>query len=152
MDHNDATSYYKRATAANGINGGVKRNRSACDPQCAALIAAYPGMKPRRASRWRATTADIEIAQFMDDHARGSAPTDVPAPCCGVRNLRRARRKGRSVDAAVVVVVIGLITLYQARKTERALEALRDLSSPRALVIRDGVEIASPGAKSCAAI
>ncbi len=36
-----------------------------------------------------------------------------------------------------VVVVIG-ITLYQERKTERALEALRDLSSPRALVIRNG--------------
>lgn len=32
-----------------------------------------------------------------------------------------------------VLVVIG-ITLYQERKTERALEALRDLSSPRALV------------------
>jgi Ca2+-transporting ATPase len=32
------------------------------------------------------------------------------------------------------------ITLYQERKTERALEALRDLSSPRALVIRDGHE------------
>ena len=36
-----------------------------------------------------------------------------------------------------VFVVVG-ITLYQERKTERALEALRDLSSPRALVIRDG--------------
>jgi Ca2+-transporting ATPase len=35
-----------------------------------------------------------------------------------------------------VVVVMG-ITLYQERKTERALEALKDLSSPRALVIRD---------------
>jgi Ca2+-transporting ATPase len=38
-----------------------------------------------------------------------------------------------------VFVVMG-ITLYQERKTERALEALRDLSSPRARVIRDGVE------------
>jgi Ca2+-transporting ATPase len=37
-----------------------------------------------------------------------------------------------------VFVIIG-ITLYQEHKTERALEALRDLSSPRALVIRDGV-------------
>jgi Ca2+-transporting ATPase len=37
-----------------------------------------------------------------------------------------------------VFVIIG-ITLYQERKTERALEALRDLSSPRALVMRDGV-------------
>jgi P-type Ca2+ transporter type 2C len=36
-----------------------------------------------------------------------------------------------------VFVVIG-ITIYQEFKTERALEALRDLSSPRALVIRDG--------------
>ena len=36
--------------------------------------------------------------------------------------------------------------LYQERRTERALEALRDLSSPRALVIRDGEQrrIAGP--------
>jgi len=39
---------------------------------------------------------------------------------------------------AAVFLVIG-ITLYQEQKTERALEALRDLSSPRALVVRDGV-------------
>jgi Ca2+-transporting ATPase len=38
-----------------------------------------------------------------------------------------------------VFFVMG-ITFYQERKTERALEALRDLSSPRALVIRDGRE------------
>ncbi len=38
-----------------------------------------------------------------------------------------------------VFVVMG-ITLYQERKTERALEALRDLSSPRALVVRDGIQ------------
>jgi P-type Ca2+ transporter type 2C len=36
------------------------------------------------------------------------------------------------------VVFIAGISLYQEGKTERALEALRDLSSPRALVIRDG--------------
>jgi Ca2+-transporting ATPase len=36
------------------------------------------------------------------------------------------------------VFVIAGITFYQERKTERALEALRDLSSPRALVIRNG--------------
>ncbi|MES1254528.1 MAG: HAD-IC family P-type ATPase, partial [Acidobacteriota bacterium] len=38
----------------------------------------------------------------------------------------------------VFVAVVITITLYQERKTERALEALRDLSSPRALVIRGG--------------
>ncbi len=36
-----------------------------------------------------------------------------------------------------VGIVIG-IQLYQERRTEHALEALRDLSSPRALVIREG--------------
>ena len=36
-----------------------------------------------------------------------------------------------------VVVTLGL-TLYQEGKTEHAIEALRDLTSPRALVIRDG--------------
>jgi Ca2+-transporting ATPase len=36
-----------------------------------------------------------------------------------------------------VVVIIG-ITAYQEQKTEKALEALRNLSSPRALVIRGG--------------
>lgn len=43
-----------------------------------------------------------------------------------------------------VLVVMG-ITLYQERKTERALEALRDLSSPRALVIRSGLQKRIPG-------
>lgn len=36
-----------------------------------------------------------------------------------------------------VFVVMG-ITIIQERRTERALESLRDLSSPRALVVRDG--------------
>jgi len=36
----------------------------------------------------------------------------------------------------LVLVTLGL-TLYQEGKTERAIEALRDLTSPRALVIRD---------------
>ncbi|MBI5375007.1 MAG: cation-translocating P-type ATPase [Candidatus Schekmanbacteria bacterium] len=43
-----------------------------------------------------------------------------------------------------VFIVMG-ITLYQERKTERALEALRDLASPRALVIRDGSQRRIPG-------
>jgi len=43
-----------------------------------------------------------------------------------------------------VFVVVG-ITFYQQRKTERALEALKNLSSPRALVIRDGQQKRIPG-------
>jgi len=43
-----------------------------------------------------------------------------------------------------VLVVMG-ITLYQERKTERALEALRNLSSPRALVVRERKQKRIPG-------
>ncbi len=43
-----------------------------------------------------------------------------------------------------VIVVVG-ITFYQEHKTEKALDALRDLSSPRALVIRDGEQKRIPG-------
>ena len=55
---------------------------------------------------------------------------------------------GEARDAAMllgfVFVIIG-ITLYQERKTERALDALRDLASPRALVLRDGEVTRIPG-------
>lgn len=49
---------------------------------------------------------------------------------------------GEPADAMMLlgfVFVVMTITILQERRTERALEALRDLSSPRALVIRDGV-------------
>jgi P-type Ca2+ transporter type 2C len=45
----------------------------------------------------------------------------------------------------VFVFVIMGITFYQERKTERALEALRDLSSPRASVIRGGQKMMISG-------
>lgn len=56
---------------------------------------------------------------------------------CGLLYLIFGELQEALVLLAFVVVVMG-ITLYQERKTERALDALRDLSSPRALVIRDG--------------
>ncbi len=43
------------------------------------------------------------------------------------------------------VLVVIAITLIQERKTERAVAALRDLSSPRALVIRGGARRRIPG-------
>ena len=43
-----------------------------------------------------------------------------------------------SLSLAVMVLVVLGLTLYQEGKTERAIQALRDLSSPRACVIRDG--------------
>ncbi|MDH3381305.1 MAG: HAD-IC family P-type ATPase, partial [Flavobacteriaceae bacterium] len=43
------------------------------------------------------------------------------------------------------IFIIIFITFYQYQKTERALDALKNLSSPRALVIRDGIKIRIPG-------
>jgi Ca2+-transporting ATPase len=48
---------------------------------------------------------------------------------------------GDAEDALMLlffVVLIIVMTVFQEHKSERVLEALRDLSSPRALVIRDG--------------
>ena len=55
---------------------------------------------------------------------------------CGVIYLILGDVREAMMLLGFVFVVMG-ITLYQERKTERALEALRDLSSPRAMVIRD---------------
>ncbi len=56
---------------------------------------------------------------------------------CGVLYLLLGDRNEALMLLGFVFVVMG-ITLFQERKTERALEKLRDLSSPRALVIRGG--------------
>jgi len=43
-----------------------------------------------------------------------------------------------SLSLVVMVLIVLGLTLYQEGKTERAIQALRDLSSPRARVVRDG--------------
>lgn len=43
------------------------------------------------------------------------------------------------------IIIIIFITFYQYQKTEKALNSLKNLSSPRALVIRNGQEIRIPG-------
>src|SRR5450830_577889 len=63
---------------------------------------------------------------------------------CGGVYVLLGDREEALVLLASVFGVVGL-SLYQSRKTERALDALRDLSSPRALVVRDGQERRIPG-------
>ena len=58
---------------------------------------------------------------------------------CGLLYLFLGDREEALMLMGFVAVIIS-ITFYQEQKTERALEALRDLSSPRALVIRDGLQ------------
>jgi Ca2+-transporting ATPase len=56
---------------------------------------------------------------------------------CGTTYLILGDAQEAFMLLGFVFFIMG-ISLYQERKTERTLEALRDLSSPRALVIRDG--------------
>lgn len=67
----------------------------------------------------------------------GSEPMFLLLVACGTIYLLLGDIQEALMLLGFVFVVMG-ITLYQERKTERALEALRDISSPRALVIRDG--------------
>jgi P-type Ca2+ transporter type 2C len=63
---------------------------------------------------------------------------------CGVVYLLLGEPKEALMLLGFVFVIMG-ITIVQERRTERALDALRDLSSPRALVIRDGQQQRIPG-------
>jgi len=63
---------------------------------------------------------------------------------CGTIYLVLGEAKDAMMLMTFVVVVIG-ITFYQERKTENALDALRGLASPRALVIRGGKQLRIPG-------
>lgn len=56
---------------------------------------------------------------------------------CAVIYIFLGDKEEALMMVSAVFVVMG-ITFYQERKAERTMEALRDLSSPRALVIRDG--------------
>jgi Ca2+-transporting ATPase len=63
---------------------------------------------------------------------------------CGGIYLALGDRQEAVMLLGFVIFIMGL-TLVQERKTERALEALRDLASPRALVIRDGRRVRVAG-------
>jgi len=52
---------------------------------------------------------------------------------------------GEAVLLLFAVFVVLTITVVQERRTERVLGALRDMTSPRALVVRDGVQVRIPG-------
>jgi Ca2+-transporting ATPase len=62
----------------------------------------------------------------------------------GLINFLLAEPLDGSILMLSILVVIG-ISLYQTHRTENALGALRDLSSPRALVVRDGERVRIPG-------
>jgi P-type Ca2+ transporter type 2C len=73
-----------------------------------------------------------------------SEPMLLLLVAAGVVNFLLAEPLDGVILMGTVVLVIG-ISIYQQRKTENALIALRDLSSPRALVVRGGRQVRIPG-------
>ena len=63
---------------------------------------------------------------------------------CGVIYLALGDRQEALMLLGFVGVVI-VMTFVQKRRSQAALDALRDLSSPRALVLRDGAPVRVPG-------
>ncbi len=89
-----------------------------------------PGSKPK--TIWK-----IAFSVFVE-------PMFLLLVSCGILYLILGDLEGGLVLSFFVAVVMG-ITIYQERKTERALDALKNMASPRALVIRDGQEIRIAG-------
>lgn len=58
---------------------------------------------------------------------------------CGTLYIVMGDLQGGIMLLGFVFVIMG-IEFFQEKKTEKALDALKDMASPRALVIRDGVE------------
>jgi P-type Ca2+ transporter type 2C len=83
------------------------------------------------------TVLDIAIGVLQE-------PMFILLLACGILYLFLGDLEGALMLLAFVFLVIG-ITIYQEQKVERALEALRDLSSPRARVIRGGEQFVIPG-------
>ena len=70
-------------------------------------------------------------------HEVATEPMFLLLVACGAIYMALGDRHEALMLMGFVFVVMG-ITFFQQRRTERSLQALRDLSSPRALVVRDG--------------
>jgi Ca2+-transporting ATPase len=114
------------------------------------LAGAPGGLSEKEAARRLANEGPNELPSAKPRSILAIAFSVVSEPifllliACGAIYLLLGDAREASMLLGFVFVVIGL-TLYQQRKTERALEALRDLSSPRALVIRGGEQKRIPG-------
>jgi Ca2+-transporting ATPase len=71
-------------------------------------------------------------------------PMFVLLAACGTIYFVLGDAQEASMLLGFVLLITG-VTLYQEHRTERALDRLRDLASPRALVIRDGRQSRIPG-------
>jgi Ca2+-transporting ATPase len=114
------------------------------------LEALMDGLTPVQASERLATDGPNELPSAKPRNLAQQAWSVMRQPMlllllgAGTVNFLLAEPLDGAILMAFVVVVIG-ISVYQEHKTENALAALRDLSSPRALVVRGGNQLRIPG-------
>src|SRR5574341_2074511 len=107
------------------------------------ILTEFPGLSEQEAAERLRAEGYNELPSSLRKSALAIAEEVVREPmflllvACGAIYLLLGDVREAIMLLGFVFVVMG-ITVSQERKTERALEALRDLSSPRALVIRDG--------------
>jgi len=112
------------------------QNASGLTQNCAAERLQEDGYNELPSSRQRTIlTIALEVVR---------EPMFLLLVACGVLYMLTGELTDALMLLGFVFVVMG-ITIVQERRTERALEALKDLSSPRALVIRDGKQMRIPG-------
>ncbi|HXU40348.1 MAG TPA: cation-translocating P-type ATPase [Blastocatellia bacterium] len=108
-------------------------------------LSAIGGLSESEAVRRLRVDGFNELASAKQRHVLAIAVEVVREPmflllaACGTIYLILGDAQEAFMLLGFVFFITG-ISLYQERKTERTLEALRDLSSPRALVIRDGLQ------------
>ena len=116
--------------------------RAAAASSVAEVRAAPSGLTRREAAAQLALDGPNELPSAQPRTLLAIAIDVVREPmlfllvATGIVYLLLGDLEGAVAILGAIGIVIG-ISLYQAQKTEHALEALRDLSSPRALVVRE---------------
>ncbi|MFT3930220.1 MAG: cation-translocating P-type ATPase [Spongiibacteraceae bacterium] len=105
---------------------------------------------------------DNEVAAALEQHGYNELPSAKPRPifaiafdvmrepmllllfACGAIYLLLGDERDAAMLLAFVAIVL-TISIVQRHKSERALDALKNLSSPRAQVIRNGIQQRIPG-------
>jgi len=124
-DHGNVVTAPAGGRTCRGLSGHEAASRLAAEGPNE-----LPASKPR--SLWMIALEVLREPMFM-----------LLVAACAIYVVIGDLREALILFASVLVIV--MIAIYQERKTERALEALRDLSSPRALVIRDGLQLRIAG-------
>ncbi len=109
-----------------------------------------PGASIQAAKKQLALTGPNELPSAKPKNVLGIAKEVMKEPMfslllgAGSLYMFLGDHREGAVLLSTIFLIIS-ITFFQYRKTEKALQALRSLSSPRAIVIRDGMEMRIPG-------